>query len=139
MQFLRRCGYGVILGFVLAPSPAMAAWSVWPFGNREDLPRQPPPTRQMTGMNLGGHRQTLDNNDPSVFTRLTTGPQRLITSTKQALSFGGNNQPTPTSWSGGSSRQKKKAASSSWFGWLRPAEPEGPKTVSEWFKLKRPE
>ena len=135
MQFLRRCGLAAIIGLVLAPSSASAAWSIWPFGDKQELPHQPAPTRQITG---SVNRQVLDNNDPSIFSRLTSGPQRMVASTKNALSFGGIKRPTPTRVSGHSTKKKKKSSSGSMFGWLSPSEPEGPKTFDQWWDLKRP-
>lgn len=138
MHLLRRFGLGIFVVCVLAPAPALAAgWSLWPFSQREEL-RQPPATRQMTGMSNNWNRQTLDNDDPSILNRMTGGTQRFVSSTKQALSFGGDKKPSPTSWSGKSTKTKKKS-SGSLFGWLRPAEPEGPRTMKEWFSLERPE
>ncbi len=134
MQFLRRYGCALLVGLVLAPTPAAAGWSLWPFSDRDELPRQPAPTRQITGLN----QQALSNDDPSVFTRLANGPMRLVSSTKNALAFGGNKPMTQVNSSRKTSKQKKKSSSSSWFGWLRPTEQQGPKTVGEWFELDRP-
>lgn len=136
MQRMSRSVFVAVVVWVVLPASAQAGWSVWPFGEEESLPKQPAPTRQLSG---GGKRQTLDQSDPSIFTRLTTGPQKFMTSTKQMLSLNNSKPTTRTTLTGSSSKKKKKSESSSWFGWLRPAEPEGPKTVSEWFKLKRPE
>jgi hypothetical protein len=138
MSLARHCCWIAFVGCLLATSPATAGWSIWPFQDRDELPKQPPPTRQMTGAGSRTYGEVLDNNDPSVFSRLTAGPNRLMNSTKQALSLGNSKKPAQPKWTSNSAK-KKKSNSSSWFGWMRPSNPEPPRTIGEWFELDRPQ
>lgn len=133
------CGLCFCVGFSHSAASA-AGWSLWPFGGKDEPVRSSSPgTRQMTGMtnNWGGQAAA---EEPSMLTRMNNGTQRFFSSTKDALSPGGSKKSSRTSWTGNSPPKKKKPSSSSWFPWSRtPAEREGPKTLDEWFKLKRPD
>ncbi len=128
-----------VLGLVLAPSSAAAGWSLWPFGKGEESESEPTRSRPMTAT-ADFWKSDLDAEEsgPSVLTRMSSGTQRFVNSTKQALSFGRTKKkPSSVNRLGSTTKQKKqKSESSSWF---PPAEPEPPKTMKEWWDLKRPD
>jgi hypothetical protein len=69
---------------------------------------------------------------------MSNSTQRFFNSTKRALSFGGKTKtPSSVSRLGASTTSKKKKSKSNPGSWYQSEEPAAPKTMDEWWNLKR--
>lgn len=125
------------LGVLFASSAATADWSLWPFRKAEATEPEPARSRPMTA-SADFWKADLDQEPsrPSLFDRMAAGTQRFFSSTKQALSFSRAKKPSPVNRVGTSTRQQQPSESGSW---LEPDPPEAPRTMKEWWRLKRPD
>jgi hypothetical protein len=129
----------MVLGLALAPSSAAAGWSLWPFGNGDDSEPELTRSRPMSA-SADFWKADVEKapSRPSIFARMSSGTQRFFSSTKQALSFGRDKKPAAVNRVGTHTTTKKKQKPES-SSWLQPAEPEAPRTMKEWWELKRPD
>ncbi len=72
---------------------------------------------------------------PSPWQKIDSGAKSFATRTKNALTPKKKNNPSL--WAQQSARSKKK--NPFWSSWFKPKQAEAPKTMKDWWKLKRPD
>jgi hypothetical protein len=137
------------LGLLLAASPACAeGWSLtsWLPGKKESTTTRSSTMRMpmLGGKPLHSTSKSAAR-QPSVWQRVTTSTRKMATSTKNALTFGDEKEPSRgrhTSWDDQPKARiskKQKDEPSFWARLFQPDEPRPSKTVPDFLSQERPE